>query len=122
MSNLPTNFREYFSEMEAEMGVLRAAVRTKDEDSRPQPPSSEASAIGNSPVMHFQGPVEPFTLSVSQLEVVRACRIEVQGFLRVKAGTSHPSRGQPELVDIAARPRRPKKRSSPIMPCLLYSL
>ena len=64
MSNPLINFQDYFREIEAEMEVLRAAVRAQEEASRPQPCSSKVSAIGDIPVMHFQGPVEPFTLTV----------------------------------------------------------
>jgi hypothetical protein len=59
--------------------------------------------------MQFQGPVEPFMLTVKQLEIVRVCWNDVQGFLSVKAGTSHSSQGQQEPVDKAARAPRTRE-------------
>ena len=91
------------------MEALRAAVRAKEDASRPQPPSSETSTIGEIPVMHFQGPVEPFTLSVKQLEIVRACWSAVQGFLWVNAGRENPAPVHPEPAYKAGRPPRTKE-------------
>jgi hypothetical protein len=109
MSNPLSNFQEYFREIEAEMEALKAAVLAKEEAARPQPPSAEASTIGEIPVMHFQGPVEPFTLTVRQLETVRACWSDVQGFLWVNAGTPKPSQAQPAPANQAARPPRTRE-------------
>jgi len=122
MSHSLNNFQEYFREIEAEMKALKAAVQANEEPSRPVESSTRPSTIGGIPVMHFQGSVEPFALTGKQLETVRVCWNDVQGFLSVIAGTSHSSQGQQKPVDKAARPRRSKTRSSPIMPCLLNRL
>lgn len=82
MSNPLNNFQEYFREIEAEMEALRAAVLAKEEAKKPVEPSAQASAIGDIPVMHIQGPVEPFTLTVKQLEAVRASRKKSNDFNR----------------------------------------
>ena len=111
MSNPLSNFQEYFKEIEAEMEALRTAVRAQEEASRPQPSSSKVSALGDIPVMHFQGPVEPFTLTVKQLEIVRACWNEVQGFLSVNGIGENPGQVHHESAYKASpdskAPRRP---------------
>jgi hypothetical protein len=91
MSTQITSVQEYLREIEAEMEALRAKVRAHEEGARLKAPSAEAATVGGIPVMHFHGPVEPFTLTARQLETVRACWNEVQVFLepegRIRAET-----------------------------------
>ena len=87
MSDSINNFQQFFRDVEAEIAALKIAIRAKHEAARPVPTESYASTIGETPVMHFAGPVEPFTLTMRQLEVVRACWDDVQGFLWVNSVT-----------------------------------
>ena len=57
------------------------------------------------------GPVEPFTLTVKQLEIVRACWNEVQGFLSVNGIGENPGQVHHESAyktsPDSKAPRRP---------------
>jgi hypothetical protein len=107
MSTQITSVQEYLREIEAEMQALRAKVRAHEEGARLKAPSAEAATVGGIPVMHFHGPVEPFTLTARQLETVRACWNEVQGFL-VRVGGMRA-----EQVENPARPPGTKESSKP---------
>jgi len=110
MSHPLNNIQEYFKEIEAEMEALRAAVRAQEEAPGPVAPSALTSAIGDIPVMQFQGPVEPFTLTVKQLEILHVCWNEVQRFLRENGATNYSSLDQPKPVEKA--PRAPRSRET----------
>lgn len=92
------------------MEALRAAVRAHEEAPGPVASSALTSAIGDIPVMQFQGPVEPFTLTVKQLEILHVCWNEVQRFLRENGATNYSSLDQPKPVEKA--PRAPRSRET----------
>jgi hypothetical protein len=105
MSSPFTNLQEYLREIEAEMEVLRAQVRAHEALAKPKAPSAAAATVGGIPVMHFHGPVEPFTLTARQLETVSACWNEVQVFLGPEGGM----RAEP-VENAASSPRTNKGR------------
>jgi hypothetical protein len=81
MSDPLTAFQDYVLTIKAEAEALRAELRAREEAAIPVTPVAEVSANGDVSVMHFRGPVEPFTLTVNQLEVVSACWTQIQEFL-----------------------------------------
>jgi hypothetical protein len=81
MSDPLTAFQDYVVAIKAEAEALRAELRARDEAATPVAPVAEVSAIGDVSVMHFRGPIEPFTLTINQLEVLSACWTQIQEFL-----------------------------------------
>lgn len=108
MSNTLINFLKYLRGIEVTVETLRSLVAGGNAAS-PLPAPSEATIINEIPEILYQGQVEPFSLTVKQLEIARACCNDVPGFLQAPNGTEPPLPGQPEQP----QPIRPTDRPGP---------
>ncbi len=80
MTSSPDNFSDYFKEIEAEIEALKATIRRNEAAARPQPPAAHISRIGDTPIMQFTGPVEPFTLRSGNSRSSKPARAKCRAF------------------------------------------